>query len=637
MAPPMRLAVATAAVAPAAAAAQQQQQQHHHRSSSRERRRRRRQRGGERTPARSRTTSVRKRTSPEPPAEALSRAAAKPSANPSGGMHVAMELNVATLEEHLPMTIRAAMSGERRSSALTVAVPVAATASLPGSERFESPLPRSAIGPQILSEHKNNYHASFGHEKRACAASHVSAAAAAARSASSPRERRSPPQASERVPSSVYDLESYSPTQGGAKPAHGGGVGGPHVARHPSPAGVHGHADSSASSPLGGSPISGKSRKLNLPKFYSQRQGITLAELQAPVEPEIDSEIDAKAAEGGADEAGEPPKASLWAKGGLRAKIGALGKLAEAAQRDKEEAAVASDADRQRLLVAASEHVDDLVRILTEWDKEFRGDGRVTKRDFRRVLPLKNVFAERHVTDALFEFLVFEELKRQGKVSTEVREAEGGQLIKQDMIVDKHGSGLAPSMAPAALAAAANIDLTHSTLEIWQLDRALRWAEGSRAKRSRLLTGKALEEVAMLQDNDKSVQQNLRDTLVNHALRVMDLFREWDADGNGEITKEEFRHALPMLGLHASYDDVEELFEGFDADSSGSISFRELNRQLRRDVKNERKAEKSKAEVVDLIDVTTLRQTVRQGLMAYANFRVDVHEDVDPITGMKRS
>ena len=177
--------------------------------------------------------------------------------------------------EHLPMTIRAAMSGERRSSALTVAVPVAATASLPGSERFESPLPRSAIGPQILSEHKNNYHASFGHEKRACAASHVSAAAAAARSASSPRERRSPPQASERVPSSVYDLESYSPTQGGAKPAHGGGVGGPHVARHPSPAGVHGHADSSASSPLGGSPISGKSRKLNLPKFYSQRQGIT--------------------------------------------------------------------------------------------------------------------------------------------------------------------------------------------------------------------------------------------------------------------------------------------------------------------------------------------------------------------------
>ena len=45
----------------------------------------------------------------------------------------------------------------------------------------------------------------------------------------------------------------------------------------------------------------------------------------------------------------------------------------------------------------------------------------------------------------------------------------------------------------------------------------------------------------------------------------------------------------------------------------------------------------SYAEVVDLIDVTTLRQTVRQGLMAYANFRVDVHEDVDPITGMKRS
>ena len=31
-----------------------------------------------------------------------------------------------------------------------------------------------------------------------------------------------------------------------------------------------------------------------------------------------------------------------------------------------------------------------------------------------------------------------------------------------------------------------------------------------------------------------------------------------------------------------------------------------------------------------------LRQTVRQGLMSYSNFRVDVHEEVDPITGMRK-
>lgn len=32
---------------------------------------------------------------------------------------------------------------------------------------------------------------------------------------------------------------------------------------------------------------------------------------------------------------------------------------------------------------------------------------------------------------------------------------------------------------------------------------------------------------------------------------MIDLFREWDADGSGTVDKEEFRRALPLLGLHA--------------------------------------------------------------------------------------
>ena len=40
--------------------------------------------------------------------------------------------------------------------------------------------------------------------------------------------------------------------------------------------------------------------------------------------------------------------------------------------------------------------------------------------------------------------------------------------------------------------------------------------------------------------------------------REMDLFREWDRDGNGEISREEFRIALHMLGLQATPDQVSE-------------------------------------------------------------------------------
>ena len=41
----------------------------------------------------------------------------------------------------------------------------------------------------------------------------------------------------------------------------------------------------------------------------------------------------------------------------------------------------------------------------------------------------------------------------------------------------------------------------------------------------------------------------LRDALVTNAVRVIDLFREWDEDGDGTVSKKEFRKAVIHLGL----------------------------------------------------------------------------------------
>ena len=49
----------------------------------------------------------------------------------------------------------------------------------------------------------------------------------------------------------------------------------------------------------------------------------------------------------------------------------------------------------------------------------------------------------------------------------------------------------------------------------------------------------------------RSVAEQLRDTLSKHAVRVIDLFREWDDDGSGQIDKKEFRKALQALGFKA--------------------------------------------------------------------------------------
>ena len=46
--------------------------------------------------------------------------------------------------------------------------------------------------------------------------------------------------------------------------------------------------------------------------------------------------------------------------------------------------------------------------------------------------------------------------------------------------------------------------------------------------------------------SDLSYQDQVRDALSKNAVRVIDLFREWDEDGNGTVSKKEFRKAMPL-------------------------------------------------------------------------------------------
>ena len=78
------------------------------------------------------------------------------------------------------------------------------------------------------------------------------------------------------------------------------------------------------------------------------------------------------------------------------------------------------------------------------------------------------------------------------------------------------------------------------------------------------------------------LKDQLRDALQKNLARVIDLFREWDDDGNGTVSKREFRLALPMLGLVGCPANVaDELFDSFDKDGGGSVDYDELSRALR--------------------------------------------------------
>ena len=106
------------------------------------------------------------------------------------------------------------------------------------------------------------------------------------------------------------------------------------------------------------------------------------------------------------------------------------------------------------------------------------------------------------------------------------------------------------------------------------LAKCLRWA--GQSKESNL--------IRINFEHEQPVHEQIRDALTQNAVRVSDLFREFDENGDGEISMKEFSMALPMLGISIDDVQIKSLFDLFDADRGGTISFREFNKLLRRNV-----------------------------------------------------
>ena len=74
----------------------------------------------------------------------------------------------------------------------------------------------------------------------------------------------------------------------------------------------------------------------------------------------------------------------------------------------------------------------------------------------------------------------------------------------------------------------------------------------------------------------------LRESLTSQASRVIELFERWDEDGNGLISRAEFRRGAYELGyVNNTPVEIDNLFDVFDVDGSGAISFQELHDMLR--------------------------------------------------------
>ena len=89
------------------------------------------------------------------------------------------------------------------------------------------------------------------------------------------------------------------------------------------------------------------------------------------------------------------------------------------------------------------------------------------------------------------------------------------------------------------------------------------------------------EMVKLSARSGKSVQEQLRGILNEHGVKLIDLFREWDDDGNGGVDKQEFRKAIAALGYDAPKSQIDGLFDSMDDDKTGFIEFHELKLALK--------------------------------------------------------
>jgi Ca2+-binding EF-hand superfamily protein/tetratricopeptide (TPR) repeat protein len=200
----------------------------------------------------------------------------------------------------------------------------------------------------------------------------------------------------------------------------------------------------------------------------------------------------------------------------------------------------------------SSSRVIDLFR---EWDED--DGGTISQKEFTQAITALGFDAPPQEIAAVFRQL---DVDKSGSI-------EYKELNK--MLRSGAGSNLDPALRPGAMG---------EIKAKGENKHALRRGQMSGKKGAVLPNSVKLEAVS----DGKSVVEQLREILNKNAVRVIDLFRSWDEDGNGRINGKEFRKAISALGYTAPRKDVDELFDLFDVDKGGEVDYNELNRWLRR-------------------------------------------------------
>jgi Ca2+-binding EF-hand superfamily protein len=209
----------------------------------------------------------------------------------------------------------------------------------------------------------------------------------------------------------------------------------------------------------------------------------------------------------------------------------------------------------EQLRNALSASFTRVIDLFKDWDDD--ENGMVNKSEFRKALPMLGLKVDRSVAEELFDSF----------------DADGSGEIDYKELHHHLRGGAGVELDAALQDGAAGEIVLDSKNAI-----ATRGALTSKQR----LEASALQGVQLVAGEAGSVAEQLLKALDKNLMRVIDLFREWDDDDSGSVSKKEFRRALPCLGLRVDKAEADSLFDSFDGDRSGSIEYNELHRAVKR-------------------------------------------------------
>ena len=100
------------------------------------------------------------------------------------------------------------------------------------------------------------------------------------------------------------------------------------------------------------------------------------------------------------------------------------------------------------------------------------------------------------------------------------------------------------------------------------------YTPGKSVSKETILTGMRVGPTAAMRSASSQMHEAFEEIATD---RVADVFKAWDVDNNGCLSRTEFARAMVRMGVKASRAELFKLFSELDPDGSGQINYRELH------------------------------------------------------------